>query len=217
MNIAQLARSRRTAKAFDPTRKIPAAAIEELRTLLRFSPSSVNSQPWHFIIAASDEGKARIARAMQPDYPYNEAKVRNASHVLVMCARTGLDAAYLATLLAQEAQDGRLPDEEARARQDATRNHYVTLHRNDAQGLQVWMEKQVHIALGALLLGAAALDIDACPMEGFDARALDAELGLPARGLSSAVIVSLGYRSAEDFNAALPKSRLPETAIFSTL
>ena len=47
------------------TRKRPVTAeqIEQLKTLLRYAPSSVNSQPWHFIIASSEEGKARIAKA----------------------------------------------------------------------------------------------------------------------------------------------------------
>ena len=217
MNIARLAQTRYTTKAFDPQRKIPEAAIEELRTLLRNSPSSVNSQPWHFVIAASDAGKARIARATQNGYPYNEAKIRNASHVIVMCTRSDIDAAHLATLLAQEEHDGRLPTAEAKAMQDKTRNFYVNLHRLERKDLQSWMEKQVFIALGTLLLGAVALDIDACPMEGFDARILDEELGLRDKGLTSSIVVSLGYRSPEDFNAKLPKSRLPEQAIFTTL
>jgi nitroreductase/dihydropteridine reductase len=217
MNIANLAQTRYTTKAFDPQRKIPEAAIEELRTLLHNSPSSVNSQPWHFFIAASDAGKARIAKATQPGYPFNEAKIRNASHVIVMCSRTDLDAEHLATLLAQEEHDGRLPTAEAKAMQDKTRNFYVNQHRFDRKDLQPWMEKQVFIALGTLLLGAAALEIDACPMEGFDARILDEELGLREKGLTSLLIVGLGYRSADDFNAKLPKSRLPAQSIFTTL
>jgi nitroreductase/dihydropteridine reductase len=31
------------------------------------------------------------------------------------------------------------------------------------------------------------------------------------------VMAALGYRSADDYNAALPKSRLPATALFTTL
>jgi len=38
MNIAEIATNRRTAKAFDPDRKIPQAIFEQLRVLLRFSP-----------------------------------------------------------------------------------------------------------------------------------------------------------------------------------
>ncbi|MBV8261805.1 MAG: NAD(P)H nitroreductase, partial [Paraburkholderia sp.] len=61
------------------------------------------------------------------------------------------------------------------------------------------------------------LEIDACPMEGFDAKALDEELGLREQGLTALVVVGLGYRSADDFNAKLPKSRLPAASVFTDL
>ncbi len=59
------------------------------------------------------------------------------------------------------------------------------------------------------------LDIDATPMEGFDQRALDLALGLREKGLTSVVLVSLGLSQRKDFNAALPKSRLPRDEIFT--
>ena len=216
MNIAHLATTRRTAKAFDPRKPIPAETIGQLRTLLRHAPSSINSQPWHFLFAASDAAKARIARATPPPYAYNGPKILDAPLVVVLCARTDIDDAYLETLLARERQDGRYPDDEAAAKQRASRRFYVDLHvrRGD---LRAWMEKQVYLALGALLLGAAALGLDACPMEGFDADLLDAEWGLPEKGLSAVAIVALGHRGAGDWNAALPKSRLPDEAIFTDL
>jgi nitroreductase / dihydropteridine reductase len=215
MDIASIALRRHTCKAYDPARKISAADFAQLKTLLRHAPSSVNSQPWHFVIADTDEGKARIARATQPGYPVNEAKIRNASHVIALCARTGMDEAHLATLLDQEDRDGRYPAPDARAAQNKSRHFYVNQHRFDARDTQHWMEKQVYLALGTLLLGAAALGIDATPIEGFDSRILNEELGLRDKGLTSVVLVALGYRSADDFNAALPKSRLPEAAVFS--
>lgn len=59
--------------------------------------------------------------------------------------------------------------------------------------------------------------IDATPMEGFDADLLDAELGLRARDLTSVVVVALGYGSDANFNAELPKSRLPREQLFTHL
>ena len=94
-NIAKIATTRHTCKAFDPTKKIDAGKLDALSTVLRFAPSSVNSQPWHFVIAASDEGKGLIAQATQGGYSYNEPKVRNASHVVVLCARTDIDDAQI--------------------------------------------------------------------------------------------------------------------------
>jgi nitroreductase/dihydropteridine reductase len=47
MDIAGITFSLHTCKAYDPSRKIPSGQIEQLRTLLSDSPSSMNSQPWH--------------------------------------------------------------------------------------------------------------------------------------------------------------------------
>lgn len=217
MDIAKIATTRRTAKAFDPARKIPEAVFAQLRVLLRHAPSSINSQPWHFVVAASDAAKARLAAAAVGPYAYNAPKIRNASHVVVFCVRADMDEAHLAALLAQERKDGRFPLAEDLEKQKKSRAAYVELHRGVRRDLPHWMEKQAYLALGALLFGAAALGLDACPMEGFDAPLLDAELGLAARGLRSAAMVALGVRGADDWNAALPKSRLPDEALFTDL
>ncbi|HMV05405.1 MAG TPA: oxygen-insensitive NAD(P)H nitroreductase [Accumulibacter sp.] len=217
MDIAHLATTRHTCKAFDPARKIPPADFEQLRTLLRYAPSSVNSQPWHYVIAASDAGKARIAETLQGGYAYNEGKVRNASQVIVFCVRQDLNDEHLARLLEQEELDGRFASAQARAAQNTARTFYADLHRKDLDDARPWMERQVYLALGMLLAGAAALGIDACPMEGCDPAALDRALGLTERGYSALVMVALGYRSEADFNAALPKSRLAETSVFTEI
>ena len=217
MDLAKLATTRRTAKAFDPNGKIPEAVFDQLRVLLRHSPSSVNSQPWHFIVAASAAGKARLAAAAVGPYAYNAPKIQNASHVVVLCVRTDLDEAHLAAILLQEQKDGRFPLAEDLEKQRTGRATYVGLHRDTRHDLPQWMEKQVYLALGTLLLGAAALGLDACPMEGFDAPVLDAELGLAARGLRAVVLVALGVSGSGDWNAALPKSRLPAESLFTDL
>lgn len=219
MDIARIARTRHTCKAYDPSRKIPADQIEQLKTLLRFAPSSVNSQPWHFFIAETDAGKARIANSTPEGSPYaaNLPKVKNASHVVALCARTNVDDAHIAALLAQEEADGRFPTPEGKEMQNKGRNFYVGLHRANPADMQAWTQKQVYLALGTLLFGAGALGIDATPIEGFDPKLLDEELGLAEKGLQSVVLVALGYRSEQDFNAKLPKSRLPAESVITEL
>lgn len=217
MNIAELATTRYTTKAFDPSRKVPADLIEQLKTLLQYSPSSTNSQPWHFIFAHTEAGKARVAEATSGNFAFNTDKVKNASHVVVLCVREDLDEAHLQALLNQEAQDGRFASAEAQANQHALRSRFVSAHRDVLQDAPAWMEKQVYLALGTLLLGAAALGIDACPIEGLDVPQLNRSLDLPAKGLRGVVLVALGYRSEADFNAKLPKSRLPQSVVISEL
>ncbi|HGM5582948.1 TPA: oxygen-insensitive NAD(P)H nitroreductase [Pseudomonas putida] len=216
MDTVTLAKRRYTTKAYDASRRIEQATIDALLEQLRHSPSSVNSQPWHFIVADSAEGKARLAKATEA-FAYNTPKILNASHVIVFATRTEMTEAHLDAVLDQEAADGRFRDDQARAGQDLTRRSFLNLHRYDLKDAQHWMEKQTYLALGTALLGAAAHGLDATPIEGFDSKALDAELGLRARGFTSVVLLSLGYRSEDDFNAGLSKSRLPAETVFTFL
>jgi nitroreductase/dihydropteridine reductase len=215
MQMTALAKSRYTTKAFDASRKIPQETINELLDQLRHSPSSVNSQPWHFVVASDEQGKARVAKSAEGAFAYNEAKMLNASHLIVLCTLTEMPESHLQALLTQEALDGRFASDEAKAGQDKTRRGYVSMHKYDQKDVQHWMEKQTYLALGTLLLGAASLGLDATPMEGFDFKKLDEELGLRDKGFTSLVVVSLGYRSDSDFNAKLPKSRLPAESVFT--
>ncbi|MXP57211.1 oxygen-insensitive NAD(P)H nitroreductase [Pantoea sp. Taur] len=215
MTLNDAVARRHTVKAFASGKSLPQEEIETLLNVLRNSPSSVNSQPWHFVVASTPEGREQIAQSTTGAFVYNGPKVLNASHVIALCMRTDLDDAHLQNVLAQEEQDGRFAKPEGKAGQDKSRRGYVDMHRYEQRDIPQWMEKQVYLALGGLLLGAAMLGIDATPMEGFDQRALDQALGLREKGFTSVVLVSLGYRSEEDFNAALPKSRLPREEIFT--
>jgi nitroreductase/dihydropteridine reductase len=217
MTLAPVARRRHTTKAYDSTRRLPPAVLHDLLDVLHHAPSSVNAQPWHFLVAATDEARARIARATQPNQPFNTAKITDASHVIVFATRTGIDDAYLAQIIEQETADGRYPSDAAREGQRGALHHFVDLHRHTLGDVEHWMQKQTYLALGTLLLAAGVHGVDATPMEGFDAAVLDAELGLRERGLTSVVLVALGYGSEANFNADLPKSRLPREQVFTHL
>lgn len=217
-DIIHYARTRHTTKAFDPTRRISDADIEKVRALLRFSPSSTNAQPWHFILAGSDEAKARIAKSTENRYPFNTPSILKASHVVVFASRLDMTENHLQTVLEQEDRDGRFDGDKDtfKPQMHAGRSMFVNLHRQDLKDAQHWMDKQVYLNLGQFLLGVATLGINATPMEGFEPAVLDAEFGLREKGFSSLVVVPIGYSDPEaDFNAALPKSRLPYSEILT--
>ncbi|MCU4582522.1 oxygen-insensitive NAD(P)H nitroreductase [Acinetobacter gyllenbergii] len=217
MDTLATAKTRYATKAYDAEKKIPQAQFEKLLEILRFSPSSVNIQPWHFLVAESDQAKQRIASALTGNYIYNAAKVLNSSHTLVFCTRTDISAEYLEQLLQQDDLSGRFKDEAAKQGQRDTRSGYVEFYRNELKNLPAWMENQTYLALGQLLFAAGLEGIDATPMEGFDRTLIDQEFGLTEKGLKASVVVALGYRSETDFNAKLPKSRLPDEVVFTRL
>ena len=66
----------------------------------------------------------------------------------------------------------------------------------------------MYISVGTALIVAAYELVDSTPMEGFDPAALDDLLNLKARGLRSVIIMSIGYRKAdEDWLVNLKKVR----------
>lgn len=217
-DITDFAKARHSAKAYDTSKKISDADIEKVKELLRFSPSSTNLQPWHFVLASTPEGKEKIAKSTDTKFPFNSKSIRDASHVVVFASRLAIDEDGLQHVLAQEETDGRFagdPDT-FKTQMHAGRSMFVNIHKQDMKDVQHWMDKQVYLNIGQFLLGVAALGIDATPMEGIDTAVLDQEIGLREQGFSSLVVVPIGYSDeAADFNAALPKSRLPYSDILT--
>lgn len=216
MDLLHVLKKRYATKAYDATRRIPEETVKQLMEALRYSPSSVNAQPWHFILADDEAGKQRVAKAT-PDVgslAYNRSKVLKASHVVVLCARNELSDEYLTAVLDQEEQDGRYADQTAREGFAAARASYVQQHLG-ADDVADWNQKQVYLALGFLLLSAGLLGVDATPIEGFLPDELIEEFGLKEKGLTPQVIVTLGYHADRDANAKSPKSRLASEVVFS--
>lgn len=217
MDVLNATQMRYTTKAYDASKKIPDYQFQRLLEILRLTPSSVNIQPWHFLIADNIEAKTRIAKGLTGRYAYNAHKVLDASHSIIFCTRTDVTQEHLEQLLKQDDLNGRFKDEKAKEAQGQTRAGYVEYYRNEQQNLYGWMENQTFIALGQLLLAAGLEGVDATPMGGFDEEIISQEFELAEKGLRPSVIVSLGYRSESDFNAQLPKSRLDDAVIFTTL
>ncbi|WP_218599082.1 oxygen-insensitive NAD(P)H nitroreductase [Polaribacter sp. NJDZ03] len=219
MNLTETLNWRYTTKEFDTSKKISASDMAEVKNLLRMSPSSVNLQPWHFIIAETAAGKERIAKGTEGFYHFNKPKVVNASAVVLFCSRTSADDVYMKHLLEVQDKDGRFPNEDIKNGMYGGMNAFADIHKYDLKDVQHWMEKQVYLNIGQFLLGVASLNIDATPMEGLDMKALDEEFGLRAKGFTAITAVSIGYRTATDFNATdkTPKSRLPESEIFTEI
>lgn len=208
MDILKVLNRRYATKKFDTTKKLSEDKIEAIKTILQMSPSSTNLQPWHFVIATTESGKERISRATQGLFAFNEEKVIEASAVVVFASKSEITEDYLAHVLGKEELSGRFLNQEIKDNSDSGRKIFSDIHKYEYKDQQHWCEKQLYINVGNFLLAVATMGLDAVPMEGFDRKVLDEELGLNEMGLSSSVLVAVGYHHDSDFNAKLPKSRL---------
>ncbi|TCH63113.1 oxygen-insensitive NAD(P)H nitroreductase [Acinetobacter sp. ANC 4862] len=217
MDLLNVSKTRYTTKAYDPIRKIPKEQVARLLEILRLTPSSINIQPWHFFIADHQAAKERIAKALVGKYAYNAPKVLDSSHTILFCTKADISEQHLDNLLTQDDISGRFKDEQAKQGQKDSRSGYVNYYRNEKGDIQRWAENQTFIALGQILLAAGIEGIDATPIGGFDEQIINDELQLTEKGLIPSVLLTLGYRSENDFNAKLPKSRLDKEQIFTQL
>jgi nitroreductase len=194
-------------KQFDPKRKISDRDWAALEEALRLTPSSFGLQPWAFIVVKDPAVRAKLLPAS-----WGQSQIVDASHLVVLASRTNLGESDLDAHLKRIAEVRNVAVEklaEYRAMMAGS-----LMQGMDSSGRSAWARNQVYIALGNLLAAAAALGIDACPMEGIDRAQYDAILGLPQKGLASAVAATLGCRSPADKYAAALKVRFPKEKVF---
>jgi nitroreductase len=193
-------------KQFDPTKKISADDWAALETVLQLTPSSAGLQPWKFIVVNDPAVRAKLVPVS-----YGQEKVASASHLVVFAAKNNLSEADVDAHLNNVAKTQGVPLESLAP----FRGMLVGLVKSmDETARNAFAQNQVFIALGNFLTSAALLGIDACPMGGFDRAQYDEILGLKTQGFTSAVIATVGYRSADDKHASAPKVRFPKEKLF---
>ncbi len=196
-------------KAFDPAQKIPAATWDAIEDSLILTPSSFGLQPWHFLVVESQEIKEQLL-----PHSWNQGQVIDCSHFVVLAARTNIDEEDIQQWLQRLSE---VREVEASSLDGYRGMMSGFMAKMDANEKLAWAKMQTYIALGQLMTSAAALGIDACPMEGFIPEEYDRILGLSEKGLHASVACALGYRDAEDKYAELPKVRYEKSSLVTRI
>lgn len=203
-------RWRYATKKFDPSRLIPADAWSALEEALVLTPSSFGLQPWKFFVVNDPALRARLVPAS-----WNQTQPVDASHFVVFARRDSLPESEIDRYVARVAEVTGTPA----ASLEGLRSMMAGFRGKACREgwLNAWADRQVYIALGTFMTGAAALGIDTCPMEGLDPGQYDEILGLTGSGFSTVVACAAGYRAADDPYAARPKVRYPAADVITRL
>lgn len=209
----ELSKTRYTTKHYDKSKKIPKEQLDQLLEVLKNTPSSLNAQPWHFIVIDNQKSHQKILPAIAP---FNHARFTDSSHTIAFCFPDPFTEDHLKKVTEQEFKDGRYADEEKKNLFHKERAQAVFVRKAESEsGVEGWVKNQLYIALGELMYATEELGIDSTAVGGYDAAEFDRILGLKERGLKSEVLITLGYRAADDSNAKRPKSRLEINEIVS--
>ncbi len=192
-------RWRYATKQFEATRKIPDSVWDAIEESLVLTPSSFGLQPWKFLVVQSPALRAKLLAES-----WSQPQVTDASHFVVLTARTDLTAADIDAWISRMAEVQKKSSEDVAPLKGMIAGF---AERMSADDRAAWNTRQIYIALGQLMTTAAVLGVDACPMEGISASAYDRVLGLEGSGYATVVACALGYRAADDKYAATPKAR----------
>src|ERR1700720_4644102 len=127
--LAEAIRLRRATPSFDGS-SIPPEDLKQILEAGLSAPSGYNMQPWRFIVVQSPEQKKRLRGAS-----YNQAKVEEASAVIVACGdadgwRKDLD------LMLKMGREGGMPESYAAQSQSSVPNYLSSF--SSAQ-MQAWL------------------------------------------------------------------------------
>lgn len=164
MHIFDAIRSRRAVKYFDPDFKLSESDQRELLDLAMQSPTAFNLQHWRFVVV--DDAQTRQAiRAVA----WDQAQVTDASMLVILCADTLSWQKNAAQVWA--------------GAPDAVREMMVpaidAYYRDRPQVQRDEIMRSCGIAGQTLMLAARAMNLDSCPMDGFDFDAVARIIQLP--------------------------------------
>ncbi len=198
--------NRHTAKKYDASRKIPEVDLKILFEAMRLSASSINSQPWKFIVVESDVAKQRLSNTFANMHEYNKKHVFDSSQVILFAHNPKYTREDYAKVVDKGIEDKRtLPENREAA---FAVYSFAELNTDENGDTSTWTKAQAYLALGNTLHVLARLKIDATPMEGIDIELVNKEFAKELDGYQCDVALAIGYHHPEDdFNAKLPKSR----------
>jgi len=201
MNLNDALKWRYATKQFDPTKKVSASDLETILAAGNLAATSYGLQPFKFVVISDQKTQDELV-----PFSYNQPQVSQASHVIVLAARTDVDEAFIRSMARLTEKVRELPQ--------GTLDGYVKqmigalMSMSDEQRVH-WAQKQIYIALANMMAACAAAEVDSCPMEGFVPAQYDRLLNLGDQNLTATVVLPIGYRSEEDEQQNFAKVRNP--------
>ncbi|HAQ69763.1 nitroreductase family protein [Salibacteraceae bacterium] len=199
MELLEKLKWRYAAKAMNG-QKIPQEKIDNIVEAISLAPTSSGLQPFEVFVITNQDIKEQIK-----PIAWNQSVVTDCSHLLVFAAWDTYTEDRINKMFD-------LTNEIRGFKNEGWENYRQMLLKSypkrDPEVNFNHAAKQAYIAFSQAISAAAFEEVDATPMEGFQADELDKILGLKEKGLRSSVLLPLGYRDADkDWLVNLKKVR----------
>jgi len=197
---------RHATKKYNASKKIPPEDLDVIFEAMRLSASSINSQPWKFVVIESEEAKERMRQTFAHKHQYNQSHIFDSSQIILFAHNPHYTRDDYAKVVDKGIDDQRVKPED---RDNAFGVFiFAELNTDETGDTSSWTKAQTYLALGNTLHTLARLRIDSTPMEGIDTDLVNKTFKKELDGYQCDVALAIGYHHPEDdYNAKLPKTR----------
>ncbi|WP_187938571.1 NAD(P)H-dependent flavin oxidoreductase FrxA [Helicobacter pylori] len=211
--VIALQHQRFAAKKYDPNRRISQKDWEALVEVGRLAPSSIGLEPWKMLLLKNE----RMKEDLKPMAWGALFGLEGASHFVIYLARKGVtyDSDYVKKVMHEVKK--RDYDTNSRFAQIIKNFQENDMKLNSERSLFDWASKQTYIQMANMMMVAAMLGIDSCPIEGYDQEKVEAYLEekgyLNTAEFGVSVMACFGYRNQE----ITPKTRWKTEVIYEVI
>ncbi|MBL5856499.1 nitroreductase family protein [Bacillus sporothermodurans] len=188
---------RRSIKSYDKNVKISREEMEEILTLATRAPSSVNMQPWRFLVIESPEAKAKLA----PLARFNQTQVETSSVVIAVFGDLN-NFEKFEEIYGAAVDKGLMPLEVKEQIHASFSGYYETASREEMKDVVLVDGGLVSMQL---MLAARAYGYDTNPMGGYEKDQIAEAFGLDKERYIPVMLISIG-KAADNGH---PSVRLP--------
>lgn len=209
MNIIDYYNWRYATKKFNPEKSLADSDLELVKEAIRLAPSSYGLQLFKVLIIKDEALKEKLKAVS-----YNQSQVSESSHLFVFCNYTKVFEQDIDLYIKTRSKIQQQPVNELQGYGEFLKNNLLKKNTTETS---IWTTNQVYIALAHLMTACATLQIDSCPIEGFDIDKYNDILDLKNRHMNAAVVAAVGYRSTNDESQNDKKVRKSSGILFEIL
>lgn len=196
-DFQEIITGRRSIRKYDESVKISKEEMTEILTEATLAPSSVNMQPWRFLVIDSEEAKATLA----PLARFNQTQVTTASAVIAIFGDLN-NFEYGEEIYSKAVELGYMPQEVKERQMSALSGHFSTL---DPQVNKDTVLIDAGLVSMQLMLAARAHGYDTCPMGGYEKDQIAETFGLDKERYIPVMLISIGKAADSGYQSV----RLP--------
>lgn len=202
-DFAQVVFERRSIRVYDSNVKIAHSEMQQILNEATLAPSSVNMQPWRFVVVESKEGKEQLKPYIRLNTRQNET---SAAMILIF---GDMKCHEYAEEIYQTAVDqGKMPQEVKDQQLTAIVPMYENLSKEQMQRI---VQIDGSLVAMQLMLVARAHGYDTNPIGGFDTEHLAEAFGLDKERYHPIMILSIGKAAEEGYQSVrLPVEKITE-------